>query len=55
MTDPSSRFFGPIVKEQMEIVSDNIVVSEVFDGCGHSLALEKPQELAECLRKLILS
>jgi len=39
----------------MQMVSDNIVVSEVFDDCGHSLALEQPEKLAGCLKKLILS
>jgi len=30
-------------------VADNVVRSEIFEECGHSLALEKPERLAECL------
>lgn len=39
----------------MEMVADNITVSEIFEGCGHSLALEQPEKLAGCLKKLLLS
>ena len=43
------------MKEQMEMVADNIVVAEIFKGCGHSLSLEQPEKLARCLKRLILS
>ena len=39
----------------MEMVSDNIVIAEIFDGCGHSLALEQPEKLSGFLKKLVIS
>lgn len=48
------RFFGPLVEEQMQSTANNIVISEVFEKCGHSLALEQPERLASLLKKFIL-
>lgn len=38
----------------MEKVAENILVSEVFEECGHSIALEKPERLAKMLRNFML-
>lgn len=38
----------------MEKVAENVQWSEVFEECGHSLALEKPEELAKMLREFML-
>jgi pimeloyl-ACP methyl ester carboxylesterase len=48
------RFFGPLVEKQMQATANNIVISEVFEKCGHSLALEQPERLANLLKKFIL-
>jgi pimeloyl-ACP methyl ester carboxylesterase len=48
------RFFGPLVKEQMESAAEKVHIAEVFEGCGHSLALEQPEKLASLLKKFIL-
>ena len=48
------RFFGPLVKEQMESAAEKVHISEVFEECGHSLALEQPEKLANLLKKFIL-
>jgi pimeloyl-ACP methyl ester carboxylesterase len=48
------RFFGPLVEEQMKQVADNVVISEVFEECGHSLSLEKPERLAGLLKRFLL-
>jgi pimeloyl-ACP methyl ester carboxylesterase len=37
----------------MKIAATDIVISEVFENCGHSLSLEQPERLAELLRKFI--
>lgn len=38
----------------MQSTANNIVISEVFEKCGHSLALEQPERLANLLKKFIL-
>jgi hypothetical protein len=38
----------------MDMVSDNIVIAEIFDDCGHSLALEQPEKLSGFLKKLVI-
>ncbi|KAF2713914.1 alpha/beta-hydrolase [Pleomassaria siparia CBS 279.74] len=53
MTVGAPEFFGPLVKEQMQRVSDNVMVSDVFERCGHSLSLEQPERLAELLKRFI--
>jgi len=47
------RFFGPLVKEQMRAAATNVVISEVFENCGHSLSLEQPERLAHLLKKFV--
>jgi pimeloyl-ACP methyl ester carboxylesterase len=48
------RFFGPLVEEQMNVAASAVVISEVFENCGHSLSLEQPERLANLLKKFIL-
>lgn len=48
------RFFGPLVEEQMNAAASNVVISEVFENCGHSLSLEQPERLANLLKKFAL-
>jgi hypothetical protein len=49
-----TRFFGPLVEEQMKTAATDIVISEVFEECGHSLSLEQPERLAGLLKKFVL-
>jgi pimeloyl-ACP methyl ester carboxylesterase len=48
------RFFGPLVEEQMKTAAHDVAISEVFEECGHSLSLEKPERLANLLKKFLL-
>lgn len=48
------RFFGPLVEEQMKAAASDIIISEVFENCGHSLSLEQPEQLANLLKKFAL-
>jgi pimeloyl-ACP methyl ester carboxylesterase len=48
------RFFGQLVEEQMKGAASEVVISEIFENCGHSLSLEQPERLANLLRKFIL-
>jgi pimeloyl-ACP methyl ester carboxylesterase len=48
------RFFGPLVEEQMKAAASEVVISEIFENCGHSLSLEQPERLANLLSKFIL-
>lgn len=43
------EFFGPKVKECAESFANNVVRSELYEECGHSLALEKPERLSKDL------
>ncbi|ETN42802.1 uncharacterized protein HMPREF1541_01960 [Cyphellophora europaea CBS 101466] len=54
MTIGAPEFFGPQVEENMRLVAENVAQSEIFDECGHSLALEKPERLAGSLRGFML-
>ena len=54
ITLTTQRFFGPLVEEQMKGTANNVVISEVFEKCGHSLALEQPERLADLLKKFLL-
>ncbi|KAF2206463.1 hypothetical protein CERZMDRAFT_103366 [Cercospora zeae-maydis SCOH1-5] len=49
MTIGAPEFFGPTVKECAEKFAVNVVKSEIYEECGHSLALEKPERLAKDL------
>lgn len=55
MTVGAPEFFGPTVKECAEKFAEHVVKSEMYDECGHSLALEKPERLAEDLIGFFLS
>ncbi|THX28684.1 soluble epoxide hydrolase [Aureobasidium pullulans] len=47
-------FFGPIVEQSILRVVERVERSEIFEECGHSLALEKAERLAKCLREFML-
>lgn len=54
MTIGAPEFFGPQVKDHILQVAEKVDRSELFEDCGHSLALEKPERLARCLREFML-
>nr|POF07197.1 soluble epoxide hydrolase [Quercus suber] len=49
LTIGAPEFFGPKVRECALKFAANVERSEIFEECGHSLALEKPQKLSETL------
>lgn len=49
MTIGSPEFFGHLVKPEMEMAASNVSRSYIFEGCGHSLALEAEVRLADAL------
>lgn len=54
LTIGAPEFFGELVKGQMEKVSEGVERSEVFEECGHSLALEAEDRLAKVLHEFML-
>jgi len=54
MTVGAPEFFGPLVEQQMRDVSTGVKRAEVFEACGHSLALEAETRLATMLREFML-
>jgi pimeloyl-ACP methyl ester carboxylesterase len=54
MTIGAPDFFGPKVKESVAKVTERITKSELYEECGHSLALEKPERLARDLIEFML-
>lgn len=54
MTIGAPEFFGPQVEECISKVAEKVDRAELFEECGHSLALEKPERLARCLREFFL-
>ncbi|KAK4974831.1 hypothetical protein LTR66_011006 [Elasticomyces elasticus] len=54
MTIGAPEFFGPTVRENALKFSEDVVRSEIFQECGHSLALEAPDRLAKSLREFML-
>ena len=54
MTIGAPEFFGPKVEGCARQFADNVVRNELYEECGHSLALEKPQRLARDLKSFIL-
>jgi len=54
MTVGAPEFFGPLVEQQMRDVSNGLKRAEVFEACGHSLALEAETRLATMLREFML-
>ena len=49
-----AEFFGNLVEDQMRKVAEAVERSEVFEGCGHSVALEAEDRLADLLREFML-
>jgi pimeloyl-ACP methyl ester carboxylesterase len=54
MTIGAPEFFGPQVEANAKMFAENVEQSEIFEECGHSLALEKPERLAKSLKKFML-
>lgn len=54
LTIGAPEFFGELVEGQMLKVANGVERSEVFQECGHSLALEAPERLAQTLREFML-
>jgi pimeloyl-ACP methyl ester carboxylesterase len=54
LTIGATEFFGSLVGDQMRSVSEGVERSEIFDECGHSLALEAEDRLAATLREFML-
>jgi pimeloyl-ACP methyl ester carboxylesterase len=54
MTIGAPEFFGPTVEKEILRVAESVERSELFEECGHSLALEKPERLARLLREFFL-
>lgn len=54
LTIGAPEFFGELVEKQMLKVSEKVDRAEVFEECGHSLALEAPDRLARVLREFML-
>ncbi|MEQ8923963.1 MAG: alpha/beta hydrolase [Marinovum algicola] len=55
MTVGAPEFFGPTVEAQMARLSDGVEKAAVFEECGHSLALEAPERLADMLKHFMLN
>lgn len=55
MTIGAPEFFGALVREQMERVAEKVSRSEIYEECGHSLALEAPERLANSLVNFMLN
>jgi pimeloyl-ACP methyl ester carboxylesterase len=55
MTVGAPEFFGPTVEKCAKTFGSNVVKSEIYEECGHSLALEKPERLAKDLESFFLS
>lgn len=54
LTISATEFFGPLVADQMRRVSKGQHRDEVLDRCGHSLALEAEDRLADILIQFML-
>lgn len=54
MTVGTPEFFGPLVEEQMTRLSAGVEKAAVFEECGHSLALEAEERLADMLKEFML-
>lgn len=54
LTIGAPESFGPLVEDQMDQVSTGVERAEVFEECGHSLALEAPERLARVLHEFML-
>ena len=54
MTIGAPEFFGPTVRDHALKFAEGVQRSELFEECGHSLALEQPERLVKCLREFML-
>jgi hypothetical protein len=54
LTIGAPEFFGELVEAQMLKVAEKVDRAEVFQECGHSLALEAEDRLASLLREFML-
>ncbi len=54
LTIGAPEFFGELVEDQMQRVAEKVDRAEVFENCGHSLALEAEDRLADLLREFML-
>ena len=54
LTIGAPEFFSGLVKGQMEMVAEKVERNEVFQECGHSLALEAEDRLATLLVEFML-
>ena len=54
MTMGGVEFYGPTVKDYCLRIAKNVEKEVVFEKCGHNLALEKPEEVAELLFDFML-
>lgn len=54
MTIGAPEFFGPTVKDGILRLAESVERSEIFEECGHSLALEQPTRLAQALKDFFL-
>ena len=54
LTIGAPEFFGNLVEDQMLRVAENVERAEVFEECGHSLALEAENRLAVLLLEFML-
>ena len=54
LTIGAPEFFGELVEDQMQRVAEKVDRAEVFERCGHSLALEAEDRLADLLREFML-
>lgn len=54
MTIGAPEFFGPTVKTNILQLVESVQWSDIYEECGHSLALEKPERLARDLTSFML-
>ncbi|MCP8970660.1 alpha/beta hydrolase [Ectobacillus ponti] len=55
VTIGAPEFIGVLVKGQMELVAESVERSEIFEECGHSIALEAEDRLANLLKEFMLN
>ncbi len=53
LTIGAPEFFGELVEDQMQRVAEKVERAEVFEECGHSLALKAEDRLADLLREFM--
>jgi pimeloyl-ACP methyl ester carboxylesterase len=54
LTIGAPEFFAHNVEQQMRALAQNVERAEVWEECGHSVALEQPQRLARTLCEFML-